>query len=330
MLLLSKLLVKIGIALGIAIGLTVIVLIAALVCGGPAAPKAMDSINLSFQKVDFSELPVLEHYAARDGVALAYRFYQSSLHASTQSVVLIHGSSASSASMHPLAQSLARAGFNVYALDIRGHGDSGTKGTIGYIGQLEDDLEDFVTKVNPALPRTLVGFSSGGGFVLRFAGSERQNIFDRYLLLSPFIHQDAETYKAAGGGWVNVGIPRVVALSVLNQAGIRCFNNLDVNAFAINDAAKNVLTPAYSFALATNFRPLNNYQANILAAKQPMSLIVGQDDELFYADQFGPVFEKAGRPIKITFVPGVGHIGLTLDDAAIHTITKELVNDSKF
>ena len=37
-----------------------------------------------------------------------------------------------------------RAGCETYAVDIRGHGGSGTRGDITYIGQLEDDLADLV------------------------------------------------------------------------------------------------------------------------------------------------------------------------------------------
>jgi pimeloyl-ACP methyl ester carboxylesterase len=40
--------------------------------------------------------------------------------------------------MHELAKAFAAAGYAAYALDIRGHGDSGDKGKIAYVGQLED------------------------------------------------------------------------------------------------------------------------------------------------------------------------------------------------
>lgn len=92
----------------------------------------------------------------------------------------------------------------------------------------------FIKIVNPITPRNLIGFSSGGGFTLRFAGSNRQKLFDRYLLLAPFIHQNAETFKSNAGGWANVGIPRTIVLIILNRFGIKRFNYLDVIAFALN------------------------------------------------------------------------------------------------
>ena len=85
--------------------------------------------------------------------------------------------------MHPMAKTLSAAGYPVYALDIRGHGGSGRKGHIAFIGRLEDDLADFVHAVLPAQPVTLAGFSSGGGFAIRFAGATNR-IFSKAICCS--------------------------------------------------------------------------------------------------------------------------------------------------
>jgi alpha-beta hydrolase superfamily lysophospholipase len=278
----------------------------------------MASISDPFRTVDFTAMPPLRHFTARDGATLAYRKYSGSDGAG--SAVLIHGSSASSESMHALAEALARSGFGVYALDMRGHGGSGPRGRIGYIGQLEDDVEDFAKAVAPPKPSTLIGFSSGGGFALRLAGSPRQKIFDRYVLLSPFLHQDALTARPGSGGWVGVGVPRIVALAILNGFGITALNDLPVNAFAVAAADRDRLTSTYSYALATNFRPHDDYRADIRGAIQPMDVLVGSDDEVFRAESFGAVFEGAGRPARVTIVPGVGHVGLTLRPAGVEAV----------
>jgi alpha-beta hydrolase superfamily lysophospholipase len=219
--------------------------------------------------------------------------------------------------MHLMAKGFAAAGYAAYALDIRGHGGSGTKGHIAYIGQLEEDMEDFVRSIKPAQPSTLVGFSSGGGFVLRFAGSARQKLFSNYLLLSPFLSQDAATSRPSSGGWVSVGVPRIIAISVLNGFGIRAFNNLPVTRFALAEEAREFLTPQYSFSLAENFRPQRDYQANIRAVGQPLRVLVGQNDEAFYPDQFANVLKTAGKDVPVAVLPGIDHISLTLDPAAI-------------
>ncbi|HEY4256488.1 MAG TPA: alpha/beta fold hydrolase, partial [Candidatus Udaeobacter sp.] len=251
----------------ITIPIVVAVLLAALglaiALGGPGeAPPPMSSISDPFKNVDFSDLPERSYFTARDGAKVAFRAYLAAGDAVKGSVVFVHGSSASSSSMHLMAKGFAAAGYAAYALDIRGHGESGTKGHIAYIGQLEDDMEDFVHSTKLAQPSTLAGFSSGGGFVLRFAGSSRQELFSNYLLLSPWISQDAATLRPGNGGWATVGVPRIIAIAVLNGFGMHAFDDLPVVRFAVAESDKGLLTSQYSFALAQNFRPERDYQAN--------------------------------------------------------------------
>ena len=144
--------------------------------------------------------------------------------------IVVHGSSGSSRSaIHALSQALAARGVEIYAVDIRGHGASGTRGDIGYLGQLEDDLADFVgeiRKVHPTAPLTLIGHSSGGGFALRVAGSPIQNLFARTVLLAPYLGYDAPSNRPNAGGWASPDIPRFLALSVLRGLGIDCCESL--------------------------------------------------------------------------------------------------------
>ncbi|MFL5263140.1 MAG: alpha/beta hydrolase, partial [Anaeromyxobacteraceae bacterium] len=198
----------------------------AIALGGPSAPPPLASIAAPLRSVDWSALPPPSSFAARDGERLAYRAYAPAGGGARATVVLIHGSSARSESVHPLARGLARAGYAVVVPDVRGHGASGPKGRVRYIGQLEDDLEDLVRAAAPGSPRILAGFSSGGGYALRFAGGARQALFDRYVLLSPFLGPRAPTYRA--GPWVGVGVPRIVALTLLNRAGVSALNGLPV------------------------------------------------------------------------------------------------------
>ena len=298
-----------------AIGL---ILAAALVFGGPTPLPTMHSISDPFKDVSYDNMPSLSRFTARDGTALAYRHYApTGGQPSRGSAVLVHGSSANSQSMHPLAQSLAQAGFTVYALDVRGHGESGPRGDIGYIGQLDDDMEDFMRAVHPAGLKTLVGFSSGGGFAIRIAGGARQALFDNYLFMAPYTNRHAPTFRPNAGGWVSVGIPRVVALMLLNRVGIAAFNHLTAVDFAVNNVPKAELTPSYSYALTVNFAPHEDYQADMRGIHKPAAVLDGSNDEVFIADKFAQVFTDAGRPdIPVTLVPGAGHITLTLLPAA--------------
>jgi alpha-beta hydrolase superfamily lysophospholipase len=295
----------------------------ALAFGGPVRPTAMSSINDPFKSVDFSDLPPVVTFQADDGKALAYRVYHPSA-VTLGSITLIHGSSASSNSMHPMAKALAAAGYKVFALDIRGHGQSGTKGHIDYIGQLEADLAAFVRTVRPPAPATLAGFSAGGGFVLRVAGGARQSLFGSYLLLSPFISQDAANQRPGSGGWVHVGMPRVIALAILNSVGVRTFNGLWVTSFALNDQARTFLTPEYDFNLAMNFRPERDYAENIRNAARPCSVVAGTADEAFYTDRLDSLFRELGKSWPVQLLPGLGHIPLTLDASAHEAIIQHV------
>ena len=298
-------------------------LAAALAFGGPPPIAPLASINKPFARVDYSAVPSVQRYAARDGVALAWHDYPAAVAGlDDRRIVLIHGSSARGRSMHLLAQALAAAGFRVAALDMRGHGESGPRGQAAYIGQLEDDVEDFMRAVPHAGPSTLLGFSSGGGFVLRVAGSGRQQLFDRYVLLSPYLRHDAPTVRPGNGGWASVGLARMIGLRVLNAVGVTAWNHLPVLNFALSDAARLTLTPAYSYTLASSFGPHDDYLADIRGARGALRIVAGRDDELFYAERFANVFAAAGKAVPVTLVPGVNHMGLTLDASALRAVVQ--------
>jgi len=293
---------------------------AALVCGGPGSPPPMQSINDPFKSVDFSNMPPLKSYQGADGAKLFYREYAPTGDKRAGSAVLVHGSSGSSDSMHPMATALAAAGVHVYALDIRGHGDSGPKGHIAFIGQLESDLQRFVQAVQPPSPSTLIGFSSGGGFVLRVAASEMQSAFDSYLLLAPYLGHTAPNYRPDSGGWVSVGIPRIVALNALNAVGIRHWNDLPVVRFALTQEAKKFLTPEYDFNLNMNFAANADYQADLLNARGKVTILAGDADELLQSQELQGMVQSAGKDWAVQLLPGVQHIPLTLEPLALKAI----------
>ncbi len=132
--------------------------------------------------------------------------------------------------------------------------------------------------------------------------------------LSRFAARDGASlgYRAypGAGGWVKVGVPRIIALSILNAVGVHQFNGLTVTRFALAPQVRAMLTPQYSHTLARNFQPQRNYRANIRAAGQPLSLMAGQDDEAFYAE---------GKDLPMVLLPGIGHVALTLDPMAVRT-----------
>ena len=235
----------------------------------PDPPRAMESVTQPFATMNLAGLPPLVTYRARDGANLAYRVYPAK---GNQVVVLIHGSAGSSQDMHRMALALqAETASTVLVPDIRGHGADRPHGDIAYLGQLDDDMEDFMQAMRPAYPAkkwTLFGFSSGAGFALRIAGDPQGKEFDRYILFSPFLRYNAPTARqdaakdAAKSNddahWYSVSIPRIVGLSILGTFGIHHFDGLPVLTFPVPSNLESV-TASYSMRLQDNFQPHAKY-----------------------------------------------------------------------
>src|ERR1700730_4907655 len=170
--------------------------------------------------------------------------------------------------------------------------------------------------VSPPIPVTLAGFSSGGGFAVRVAGSSRQDLFQSYLLLAPFLSHDAPTLRPDSGGWTSVGLPRIIALAVLNGFGVRTFNSLPVLRFGLSENVKAILTPEYSYSLTMNFCPQRDYLADLRSMHRPFRVLIGAQDEVYYPDRFTDVLKQAGKDTPVTVIPGVDHIHLILSPTA--------------
>ncbi len=306
----------------------VILLVLATMAGilafdAPQAPPAMASVEHAFDRVDLRQAPAIRHFTARDGTSLVFRAYPGH---TRETIVLVHGSSGTSVSMHPLASALNARGGTVYALGMRGHDGTGHSGDIDYIGQLDDDIVDFMKRLEPRVTgerRTLLGFSSGGGFVLRFAGGANARLFDRFILVSPQLPADSPVMRPNAGGWVAVAIPRIVVLKTLTRFGVGVFGGLHVLAFAVPPEKYNVQTPFYSFRMLENFGPRQDYLADLKNAPGRVSLLAGAEDEIFYSDRYAALLKPVRPDLRITIVPGMGHMDMTLKPAALAAIASE-------
>ena len=290
----------------------------------PVKPAPMTSVSDPFAKVDYGDLPSVLSYPARDGAKLGYRAYEGR---SAQVIVMIHGSSDDGSGMHSLAKELRDAGSSVFVPVLRGHQGSGRSGDIDYVGQLADDLADFVALLRSQRPNasfTLLGFSSGGGFVLRVIASPYEKLFDRFILISPALPPGAPTIRPGTGGWVSLAMPRIIALTMLNRIGITAFNGLPIIAFATSPKAHH-LTSVYSFRLAFGFGAPRDYLTALGRSTKPVALLVGGGDELFYADRFAPLFKPVRSDLHFTMVPDVGHIGMTVAPEGIAAVRKSFL-----
>lgn len=292
------------------------------------APPELTSLSAARKSIDFGTLPAIERYQARDGTALGYRHYSAGGTATGRVAIVIHGSSGSSGTaIHALSGALAARGVETYAVDIRGHGNSGSRGDIGYVGQLEDDLADFVAvvrKTNPTAPLTLIGHSAGGGFALRVAASPIQNLFARTVLLAPYLGYNAPTNRPHSGGWANPDIPRIIGLLALRKIGINCCEALPTLAFAVPPNSEKMLVPAYTDRLMRNFANHPDYRADFSAATKPMTIISGTDDELMIADKYAEAVHGITPPVNVRLIDGANHIGIVSDPATVSAIANDV------
>jgi alpha-beta hydrolase superfamily lysophospholipase len=310
---------------GFAIAGFAALLLAGLTAWPLRSPPELASISESRKSIDFSTMPEASRFQARDGTELAYRHYPAHAPARDRIAVVVHGSSGSSrGAIHALSLALAARGVQTYAVDIRGHGESGNRGDITYPGQLEDDMADLVTeirKTNPTAPLTQIGHSSGGGFALRVAGSGIQNLFTRTVLLAPYLGYDAPSSRPSAGGWANPDIPRFIALSVLRGLGMPWAESLPAIAFAVPANSTKVLTATYSYRLMRNFAASRDYRTDLAAATRPVMIFSGSADELMMSEKYR---EAVGDRATVRIIDGVNHMGIVSDPAAVSVIADDV------
>jgi pimeloyl-ACP methyl ester carboxylesterase len=302
------------------------VVLTAMIAAPLKNPPPLASISDTARTVDRSTMPGLQRFQARDGTVLAYRHYPARGTAVGRIAVLVHGSSGSSTSIHALADTLAARGVDTYAPDIRGHGASGTRGDIAYVGQLEDDLADFaaeIRKANPAAPLTLLGHSAGGGFALRVAGSPIQNLFARTVLLAPYLGYTAPTNQPNSGGWANPDFPRILALMALRSIGIDCCEALPVLAYAVPPNSSQVLVPAYTDRLRLNFGTHRDFRTDLAAATRPLTIYSGADDELMIASNYAEAVRDFPR-VDVRLVEGANHMGIVSVQKAVTLLAEDV------
>jgi len=300
-----------------------IIPVAVIAFDAPVSPPPMISMAESLKPIGSLEFPAPRQFRARDGAVLQYYAYPA---APGKVAILIPGSAGPGTSMHALAESLRAAGVTAYVLDIRGHGGSGRRGDIDYIGQIDDDLADFVGGLGPAKSgetRALVGFSAGAGFALRFAGGPYGALFDRYVFLAPILPGSA-AWRPNAGGWVDVALPRLITIAYLGRAGIHWFDGFPVIAYAVSRDSARDTTARYSYRLSMNFGAGRSYETHLKNLRRPAAILVGDADEQVVADQFTPLLQRLGVDIPVTIVPGMKHADMIARPEALQAVVRAI------
>src|SRR5207253_559910 len=125
----------------------------------------------------------------------------------------------------------------------------------------------------------------GGGFALRVAGSPIQNLFERTVMLAPYLGYDAPSTRPDSGGWAKADIPRILGLLALRKLGITCCEALPVLALAVPPNSEKALVATYTDRLMRNFTT-GDFRRDLAAATKPLTIICGADDEVMLAGKY--------------------------------------------
>ncbi len=304
-------------------------IVAVLILGVKPTKPTPDDGGLAFNElfIDYSNSPQLKTFAARDGKQLGYRHYPTQ---SDKVIILLHGSGWHSQYFLPLAEFISSEGLaQVYTPDLRGHGPTPERrGDVDYIDQLEDDLADLITIIRQEHPSAMLivgGHSSGGGLVIRFAGSRYGQQADAYVLLSPYLKYNAPTIRPNSGGWAHAYTGRIAGLTMLNNMGIHWFDHLAAIEFNMPEKARDgTETLSYSHRLNTGYAP-RNYKKDLSAITQPLLVVAGTADDANYADQYEPVISQY-TDVQVRILECVTHMGVVVGDE-LQPIIKEWLED---
>ncbi len=299
-----------------------------LILFGKSKTPTTDEGSLAFDELffDYTNLPKLQTFEARDGKKLSYRHYSAQ---SSKVLILLHGSGWHSQYFMPLAEFISSEGLaQVYTPDLRGHGpEPEIRGDVNYINQMEDDLADLILNIRKDNRNAMLiigGHSSGGGLAIRFAGSRYGKLSDAYILLSPYLKYNAPTIQAnSGGGWATPYTGRLAGLSMLNFMGIHWFDYLTAIEFNMPEEARDgTETLSYSHRLNTAYAP-RNYKKDLRSITQPLLVAAGTKDESNIAKQFEPVISQY-TTAQIKLLPGLTHMGVVVSPDVRPVIRKWL------
>ncbi len=284
------------------------------------SPEAAAAQGLSLEQVYPFEV---RHFETRDGEKLYSRFFASEDPVLT--LLIVHGMTGESSQFNRTSGLLREAtGAEVYAVDLRGHGESGGRpGDVDHIGQYEEDLVDVIAALREGRPGgtlILAGHSMGGGIAQRYALRPDAPVVDGYLLYAPLLGFGAPTARTESSAdpdvepWLKVDVPRIIGLTMLNAVGVTGLNALTAAVAHVTESAR---VGEYSFRGLMSAGP-QSYAAGVKAIDAPLLLVVGSEDEAFLADEYAPVVNAHVQvPARVEVVEGANHNGVHHDLRAV-------------
>lgn len=252
-------------------------------------------------------------FPARDGALLAYDDYRQENDKAI--VIFLHGSTYNSRRYANLAKKLNSDNYGACLLNWRGHGTSeGRPGTVDYIGQLEDDLADFIQqlKTQTSKPLIICGHSAGAIICLRYINKYGCDDIAGTSFIAPAINGPLETvrYQHASARWQyrisyfraakttepvpNSALQYAPSLKTMSFFGAKLLpfmRHKAILTFPANERMAQlegrVLNYSYNLMLSCD---INDYPGAFNKITVPTLLLCGEEDEVVHPALLSTIF----------------------------------------
>ena len=220
-------------------------------------------------------------------------------------VVLLHGLAEDHRSWDAVAEHLD--GFTTYAVDLRGHGQTGTGRATGTLEQLSEDLTAFLTAVSG--PAAVVGYSLGGTIGLHAASAADTPI--RHLVVvatSSVVGAAAADFFAGRIAQLEAGDSAAFAEGLRGDTSLQIVSTADVDTVVARRLAAVGNGSGYINAaramIGVRAEPLNPRLARIKASLD----IVGAADDVFCPRRAADIIAAAVPHGRFHEIAGAGHL----------------------
>lgn len=262
----------------------------------------------------------------REGLALSASCFPSP--APRARVVLLHGYAEHVGRYPHVIGALTGAGYEVHALDLRGHGQS--EGVRGHVLRFQDYLDDvdlFLAELpqDPLprqLPRILVGHSLGGLLSLRYV-LHRPETFAALAVSSPFLH------PAAAVPWLREAVanatshlaPTLLTKSPVDAKGLSRDPAI-VEAYIADPLVFKTFNSRWFFEVREAQEEVLQRAGEI---RLPALFLIGSADPIAQPERSREVFARLGSTDKTLKVYD-GFLHEVLNEVGKERVVQDLVN----
>ncbi len=227
-----------------------------------------------------------------------------------------HHTGDGAASYGPLLDQLAREGFTVAGLDVRGHGkSSGRRGdfTMEWVVDDLDAVLDFMATKCPNSPIGILGSSQGGLFALYAAAKGNPLIKTICCHNAMVCHRDGVSVSRAPrffklmAPFLRMGAALMPTLKLPTSSYLdvrTVFRDSETQQAYLDDPliVKNYsLRSINSLSCARPARPISEISI-------PTMIITGEKDSLFSVDLMKKVYGELSEPKRLEVIPGALHL----------------------